>query len=121
MSIGTAEFLSRIAPYDRFDPDELQRTALRFQQLTVAKDDTVYTHGEPAQGLYVILDGTIRVLEASGSLLSHLHSGNSFGERGLLKNGHAVTTAIAESDATLLLLPPEDFAALRQTNADFLR
>ena len=56
-------------------------------------------------GLYLIESGTVRISDAAGDSVSELGSRNSFGERGLLRDGMAATTATAVEDVAVLVLP----------------
>ena len=62
-------------------------------------------------GIYLIKRGAVEVLDPSGDLVSLLGPRNSFGERGLMRDGIAVTTARAAEDAVILLLPGPSSAA----------
>jgi CBS domain-containing protein len=77
-------------------------------------DDTavIYTAGEPLTGIFLILEGSVEVLEPSGGLVSLLGPRNSFGERGLMRDGVAVTTARATQGAEILTLPEAEFRRL---------
>ncbi|MBE3637126.1 DUF294 nucleotidyltransferase-like domain-containing protein [Mangrovicoccus algicola] len=116
-----ADFLRSVHPYDSFEPEELARTAARFSVLQVARDDQVYALGAPLEGLYLIYQGTVDVRDHRGAKVSLLGCRNSFGERGLMRDGLAATTAYAAEAATLLLLPASEFRRLTGANAGFAR
>ena len=109
-------FLGTIHPYDSLPADDLTRIAAQFRALPLKTDDVIYRHGEPCEGLYVILDGQVEITSDTGEVVSHLSARNSFGERGLMRGGLTGTNARALSDGTLLLLPADDFRALIATN-----
>jgi CBS domain-containing protein len=92
-------------PYDRMDAARLDAIAAASSWVSVAAGDPVIRAGETLPGLYVIRSGEVRVTDATGTLVSELGPGNSFGERGLLHGGKAVTTAEAMTDTRLLLIP----------------
>ncbi|HEX9858770.1 MAG TPA: cyclic nucleotide-binding domain-containing protein, partial [Paracoccaceae bacterium] len=109
-------FLETVHPYDSLPRDELARVASCFSRREFSAGEEVYHAGEPLKGLYLVKRGSIEVLEPSGGLVSLLGPRNSFGERGLLRDGVAVTTARVTENAVLLLLPTHDF---RRLIADF--
>lgn len=109
---GLLAFLETVHPYDSLPRDEMARVALSFSRRTYADAETIYSAGEPIEGIYLILDGSVEVLEPSGSLVSLLGPRNSFGERGLMRDGVAVTTARATEGAEILILPQAEFRRL---------
>ncbi|MDP5334744.1 MAG: cyclic nucleotide-binding domain-containing protein, partial [Paracoccaceae bacterium] len=109
-------FLGTIHPYDSFPEEELTRVAAQFRTLPMQADDVIYRHGEPCEGLYVILEGQVEITSDTGEVVSHLQGRNSFGERGLMRGGLTGTNARAISDGELLLLPTDDFRALIADN-----
>ena len=68
-------------------------------------------------GLYLIHSGEVEVRDAHDAPVSLLGPRNSFGERGLLRDGKAVTSAKAVRDSRLLVLGQADFQALIADNA----
>ncbi|MGR3504658.1 MAG: DUF294 nucleotidyltransferase-like domain-containing protein [Paracoccaceae bacterium] len=102
-------FLGTIHPYDSFADADLTRIADQFRRLPVEKDDVIYSYGEACEGLYVIHEGEVEITSDSGEIVSHLSARNSFGERGLMRDGVTGTNARALIDGELLLLPTDDF------------
>ena len=117
----TLKFLSSIHPYDALSRDELARVAGSFSRREWQTGETVYRVGEPLAGLYLIEDAGIEVIDAAGTLVSTLGRGNSFGERGLMRDGHAVTTARVVRGGPMLMLPGREFRRLIGVNAAFAR
>ncbi len=121
-ALETLAFLTARHPYDALPGDERARVAEAMQRRDLGPHEPVYTHGEPLDGLYVVLEGTVEVRDPAGNLISLLGRGNSFGERGLLVDGRAATTAKAmEEGARLLLLPAERFSHLMAAEPAFRR
>lgn len=115
-------FLETVHPYDALSRDELVRVANSFRQTTHAKNNLVYSIGEPLDGLHLIKEGEIEVSDENGQVVSLLGRGNSFGERGLARDGLAVTTAKAMKDGTTILtLPAEEFRRLMREVPAFER
>ena len=105
-------FLSAVHPYDALDPEALDRLLPEFRQERVPAGAQVYTLGAPLEGLYLILEGQIEVRDENGVAISLLGPRNSFGERGLLRDGKAATSASALEESLLLILPPAAFDRL---------
>lgn len=114
-------FLESVHPYDTLPQDELARVAGSFGRRQVPAGTEIYGMGEPLTGLYLIEAGTIEILDRNGVLVSLLGRRNSFGERGLMRDGLAVTSARATEDATLLKLPVGEFRRLIATFPSFER
>lgn len=110
-------FLKSVHPYDSLEPDALQDLAQRFSAKRYAADTWIYEFDKPAPGLFLIYEGAVEVTDGNGAVVSHLGLRNSFGERGLLRDGIAVTSARAEEDSLILLLSPTDFEQLLSASA----
>ncbi len=121
MSDDIASFLARLHPYDSVDPVGLLRIATRFEAEEHPAGARLYSCGDAAPGLYVIREGAVRVTDAAGQDLSRLGPGNSFGERGLLRDGLAATSALTETDCRLYRLPPEALEEAMRTEPAFAR
>jgi CBS domain-containing protein len=105
-------FLETVHPYDTLPQDELERVAGSFARRELDADELVYSAGEPMAGLYLVMQGAVEVLDSTGGLVSLLGPRNSLGERGLMRDGIAVTTARATEPSTVLLLPEPEFRRL---------
>jgi CBS domain-containing protein len=105
-------FLETVHPYDSLPRDEMARVAASFSRRHYDDGAVIYSAGEPLDGIFLILQGAVEVLEPSGSLVSLLGPRNSFGERGLMRDGVAVTTARATEGAEILMLPEAEFRRL---------
>ena len=116
-----ARFLETVHPYDSLPRDELLHVATRFAFRRVEKGEEIYARGSQLAGLFLIMEGQVEVHDASGELISQLSPRNSFGERGLMRDGRAVTTATAETDGVMLILPVEEFLRLMNEQPVFSR
>jgi CBS domain-containing protein len=105
-------FLKSVHPYDSL-PDEAQEALVPlFDVWKVARDFAVYDFGEKLPGLFIVYDGAVEITDENDVVVSHLGLRNSFGERGLLRDGIAVTSARADETSILLVLPPAPFHAM---------
>lgn len=114
-------FLQSVHPYDSLPQDELARVAGSFSRRDYPAGTEVYATGEPIRGLFLIRSGAVEVIDGNGAMISVLGPRNSFGERGLLRDGLAVTTARATEDSALLMLPVADLKHLIASHPAFER
>lgn len=114
-------FLESVHPYDSLPPDELTRVASSFGRREYPAGAEIYAAGEPLRGLYLIKRGAVEVIDRNGTMVSLLGPRNSFGERGLLRDGLAVTTARATEESVILLLPEAELRRLIATVPAFER
>lgn len=112
-------FLQNLHPYDMLSTKALQGLSEQATRIDVAKDDDIYRFGETLDGLYIILGGRIQIRDAAGTEISQLQRKNSFGERGLLKDGVSVTAARALEPSQLICIPAAVFHKLRADSAAF--
>ncbi len=105
-------FLTSLHPYDAMEASVQRALSARFQVLRFAAGQPIYSCGDELAGLYVVHQGQIEVRDENDVPVSLLGVRNSFGERGLGRDGVAVTSARAIEDTVLLLLPSQDFQAM---------
>jgi len=121
MTAEARALLETLHPYDRMDAGRLDAIADASSWVAVEAGAAIVTAGETLPGLYVIRSGEVRVTDENGTLVSELGPGNSFGERGLLRGGKAVTTAEAMTNTRLLLIPEAIFRELFAAEPAFRR
>ncbi|WP_412563162.1 DUF294 nucleotidyltransferase-like domain-containing protein [Thalassobius sp. MITS945101] len=109
-------FLTSLHPYDAMTAAELDRLIDAFQLRQYGKGQHIYDLGEVQEGLYVIHQGQVEVRDENDVPLSLLGVRNSLGERGLVRDGFAVTSARAVEETTCLLLPAAAFKTLLEEN-----
>ncbi|WP_343082275.1 DUF294 nucleotidyltransferase-like domain-containing protein [Ostreiculturibacter nitratireducens] len=105
-------FLEAVHPYDSLPKDELARVAGSFIRREYPAGTLVYSLGDALEGLFLIKRGGVEVVDRNGALVSLLAPRNTFGERGLMRDGLAVTTARTTEDSVLLTLPKAEFQRL---------
>ena len=114
-------FLTSLHPYDAMTAAELDRLIDAFQLRQYGKGQHIYDLGEVQEGLYVIHQGQVEVRDENDVPLSLLGVRNSFGEKGLVRDGFAVTSARAVEETTCLLLPAAAFKTLLAENEQVRR
>ncbi len=120
-SQSIARFLEAIHPYDTLDAADRLAIAGRMARRVFEPGATVYRIGEPLEGLFLIEDGGVEVRDGAGAVVSVLGARNSFGERGLLRDGRAATTACTTARTVLLVLPVAEFRRLMVEDEAFSR
>ena len=106
------EFLAHTHPYDSLPAEALDRLAQDVTRTDLPAGAVIFTQGAPLEALYLIIRGRVDITDESGAVLSILGPRNSFGERGLMRDGHAATTAKTEEDTHLLAIPAATFRSL---------
>ena len=108
----TARFLRTVHPYDGLEAAKLEELVPLFDLMVIEAEQPVYRLGDRLEGIYIVYEGEVEVSDENDIAVSLLGPRNSFGERGLARDGVALTTAIAKSQTTLLLLPCDAFSDL---------
>jgi CRP/FNR family transcriptional regulator, cyclic AMP receptor protein len=81
----------------------------------------VFETGTPSSGLFVVLNGRVRVLGANGEELAELGPGEHFGELSLLSSTTHQHTVDTLEDSELMVLPKERFDALLAEHPDLAK
>ncbi|MEE4188690.1 MAG: DUF294 nucleotidyltransferase-like domain-containing protein [Roseobacter sp.] len=121
MNEDALTFLSQQHPYDELPAGVLQDIAEKVEKISVAEGEQIYALGSRLTGLYIVQSGLVSVRDGTDTQVSLLERGNSFGERGLLADGNAVTSARAVKDTLLICLPADLFRTLREEQSPFQR
>jgi CRP/FNR family transcriptional regulator, cyclic AMP receptor protein len=80
---------------------------------------TVFTEGAPAEGLYIVLSGCVRILvgpREDETEVASIGPGEFFGELSLLEDRTHSKNARATEDSELMILPKESFRALLEVD-----
>ncbi|SOB93887.1 DUF294 nucleotidyltransferase-like domain-containing protein [Rhodobacter maris] len=114
-------FLETVHPYDTLPRDELADVASSFRRMEFRPEALIYVYQTPIGGLYLIKQGAVEITDGNGGLVSLLGPRNSFGERGILRDGLAATQAKASEQTICLVLPTPTFKRLIETYPSFER
>jgi CRP/FNR family cyclic AMP-dependent transcriptional regulator len=108
--------------------ESLQRAALDFRTVKIAKRDNVYTCGDQDKTIYFIESGQIKLIMLSPDgkecLLAIHSAGDIFGELSLSESGPRMETATAMKDTILKQMPCSQFLARLNRDSlfeDFVR
>ncbi len=70
-------------------------------------DSVVFERDSPADGLYILLSGSVRILDERGAQVAVLGPGDYFGEFSLLLGTTHQHDVLAEQGAELMVVPKE--------------
>jgi CRP-like cAMP-binding protein len=93
------------------NPTDLRQVAERLRPTRYRAGESIYRINSPAETLFLIERGTVRVQPLSGPGWS-ISDGEAFGERALLTNPPHNTTVSAETDVDVWTLSKQDFEFL---------
>jgi CBS domain-containing protein len=113
------QFLSAIHPYDAMERTTLLSLADAFDVKTYEEGTELYGLGQTLDGLFIVFEGEVEIRDEHGVPISLLGPRNSFGERGLLRDGSSLTSAKAISRATVLVLPAKRFHQMMSQDPTF--
>ncbi|WP_084456457.1 glutaminase A [Nocardia coubleae] len=102
------------------DPDDRARLAADFGERTFARGETIAERGDQRSGLYLILDGRVRLTFPGTDGRTHrlvtLSAGMSFGEIPMLVGKPFVNAVIAETQVRVAVLSPAVFDSLTEVH-----
>ncbi len=82
------------------------------RQKTFAKDDTIYSIGDPSTEMFILLQGELEVTGEGGTVLAHITSGSSVGEMGVLTGSPRSATVVAVTDVSGVVIEKDQLDAL---------
>ena len=88
----------------------VEQLAAKLEQRRVAAGDVVVREGDVGELFYVIESGALDATH-DGRLLSHMETGDHFGEIALLRDVPRTATVVATEDSVLQTIQREDFLA----------
>ncbi len=105
------EFVQSVPLFAELDAEAQQLLAAALQEERHPKGTTLFRGGDPADRLYMVEQGFVRLLAEDGVALATLGPGSLLSEAEFLRGIHHKVTAVAASDVVLLSLSDQ---ALRQ-------
>ena len=107
--------LRSVPEFDALDEKGLVEVVGCSANMIWREGSAVFSAGEPAEALFVVLSGEIRISEHRGSEeveVARIRAGDYFGELALLREGPRSRNARAIEDAELLVVPKDSFQSL---------
>ena len=80
--------------------------------------DHVIEGGSTAAGMYVLLDGTVAILNKSGEMINRIEEGEIVGEMAVIDGGTRSADVVAETPLSTLLITRDQLAAIGQERPD---
>jgi CRP-like cAMP-binding protein len=113
----TPGMLRRVKALAELSDDQLARFACFMEPQSVRQWSLIVKQGDPDDGMYLVLDGELRVRLMIGgkeTILATLGPGDCFGEIALFDQGPRSADVIANKDSILLKITTEAFDKLRR-------
>jgi CRP/FNR family cyclic AMP-dependent transcriptional regulator len=109
--------LRQVSLFEGLLPIHLKRIAALCQEVSFKLNDRVFTHGDASDGLYLILEGAVRISRSVSGIgeeaLAVLKPGQYFGEMSIVDDDMPRSAdAIAHESSRLLKLPKDDLRDL---------
>lgn len=106
--LETMLVLRRVPLFAELEPEDLQRVASTCGERVYPGGASLMKEADIGNELFVILDGTVRVVRAAPDggerLIRRYHAGDHIGELAVLREGPRAATVIAEGDAVRTLV-----------------
>jgi CRP-like cAMP-binding protein len=113
-------FFRRISLFNRLPRAKLARLTRIARRREFPAGRTVFSAGEPARHMFVVLSGRIKIESPAHGrkrkTYSYLRRGDFFGEMALLDNDRRSASAISVEDSSLLIVSKADFKNLLLTD-----
>lgn len=114
--------LAEIELFQLLDADDREALAQVVDEETLPAGQTLFNAGEPGDSIYIVRSGEIElyIKDTAGQkiVLNVANKGDLFGELSLLDSGPRTATAVALSNADLLVLDRDDLLLLFQKRPD---
>jgi CRP-like cAMP-binding protein len=113
----TPGMLRRVKALAELTDDQLKRFARFMEAHTIRQWTQIVKQGDPDDGMYLVLDGELRVRLMIGgkeTILATLGPGECFGEIALFDQGPRSADVVANKDSVLLKISTEAFDKLRR-------
>lgn len=113
------EILKQMPPFENLRPKELKDVLALIHHRTYEAGETVFMKGDPGISFYVIISGTVAIVDESRALklrLAEFSRGDFFGEIALIDSETRSASAIAESKCTLAAIFKPDLDEFMQKN-----
>lgn len=122
MSDEAKNVLRSLAIFERLGDDALEAVASRTVTRKYAKGTVIFREGEEARGLFVVMQGSVKICRSSSDgreqVLLVEHAGRSLAELPLFDGSPYPATARAAEASQLLFLPRDSFDWLLHNNPE---
>lgn len=119
MSQPIVELLVGVELFSELDGEELSKVASLTQQRSVAKDTAIFHAGDPADAVFVVARGKVKIVTTSSDgrefILTVLGQGQVFGEMALIEEAPRSASVITATAVELVVISREEFHHLLAT------
>lgn len=116
MCAALTDMLGRASLFAELEPAELETLARAAERREFARDEVIFAANEPADGLYVLASGRVKVCVSSSGgkelILATLGAEQFFGEMALLDNEPRSASVIAQLPTVAYRIRRDDFDRL---------
>jgi CRP-like cAMP-binding protein len=125
MSSRVLDLLQSMDLFNDLPDNELNKIARLLKEHKIAENEVIFTQGEPGDGLYIILQGRVRIASTDQfgreRVLAFYGPGEFFGDMAVLTGSPRSATASASTNLRLLHLRKDDFDMLVATSVGMMR
>lgn len=99
--IEKAFFLKKMRLFNELDLETLLAIAEKLYEDDYEKDDKIFTPGQVANRIYLILDGTVQIIDEKKRQRTELNTGDYFGDESLFNDLPRSYAAVCKTDVLL--------------------
>lgn len=118
--IETVVFLQSVDIFSYCKAEEVLRIAAIAQERMVPAGEKIYSINEPAEALYCVVRGSVKIESSSGES-STVGPLATFGAVDILRSRLRTATATAQSDTLLLAIESDDLFDLLSNNIEIVK
>jgi len=121
--VETADILKKSLLFSGLNDENLGEVAGIATRRSIAKGETLFSEGEPANGFYLLASGGMKLCKISPDgrekVLHFVHPGETFAEAAFFGDGRYPAEARAIDKGEALFFPREAFMGLLERNPQF--
>lgn len=121
-TLSVAALLSQLPLFQPLSDLEREHLAKDVVVRSFAKGETLLREGMSANGMYIVLDGVVKVIRLTPDgrevVLHLVRKGNMLGEASVFQQGTFPASAVAVGDVESLFIPAESLIRLIRENAE---
>jgi len=114
------QIIARFSLFSGLAEDCLLDVARISTRKTLRKEATLFTEGQDTKGLFLLLEGKVKLIRVSSKgqeqILHFVFPGQSFAEGALFDDEKYPATARTVSDSRLLFIPKDSYCRMLETN-----
>ena len=125
MAMDLTTWLAKSVVFGDLEESELRRLAGIARETTLAPGETLFEQGEESDGLYIVINGIVRIfltaVDGREATISLLEDGEMIGEISLLDGLPRSAGAAALTETKLIFIPHRPFCELLDTSPKLTR